>query len=129
MDRIPNILRNRKYWLVGLFLLLVVLATLYVFNASIPGRAPEGCPRGARRLPGGAGPLRVVDLNMLHGFPDFKDLPLRIDLIAGEIRRLDADVVLLQEVPWTAPLVMAPNSWRSSWAITTCITGRRATAA
>jgi endonuclease/exonuclease/phosphatase family metal-dependent hydrolase len=38
---------------------------------------------------------------MLHGFPDFEDLPVRMELIAQEIRRLDADVVLLQEVPWT----------------------------
>jgi endonuclease/exonuclease/phosphatase family metal-dependent hydrolase len=38
---------------------------------------------------------------MLHGFPDFTDLPARLDLIAAEIRRLDADVVLLQETPWT----------------------------
>jgi endonuclease/exonuclease/phosphatase family metal-dependent hydrolase len=38
---------------------------------------------------------------MLHGFPDFKDLPQRLDLIAAEIRRLDVDVVLLQETPWT----------------------------
>jgi endonuclease/exonuclease/phosphatase family metal-dependent hydrolase len=102
MDRIPNILRNRKYWLLGLCLVLAVLAILYVFNASIPGQAPEGCPQGCATAPErGAGPLRVVDLNMLHGFPDFKNLPLRIDLIAAEVRRLDADVVLLQEAPWT----------------------------
>jgi endonuclease/exonuclease/phosphatase family metal-dependent hydrolase len=83
-------------------LVLVVLAILFVFNASIPGQGVEGCPeecatQSARRT----GPLRIVDLNMLHGFPEFRDLPLRLDLIAAEIRRLDADVVLLQEAPWT----------------------------
>lgn len=38
---------------------------------------------------------------MLHGFPLFKNLPLRLDLIAAELQRLDADVILLQETPWT----------------------------
>jgi endonuclease/exonuclease/phosphatase family metal-dependent hydrolase len=102
MKRMQKNLVNWKFWLLGLLLLLAVLATLYVFNASIPGSAVEGCPQGCATAPErGAGPLRVVDLNMLHGFPDFKNLPLRIDLITAEIRRLDADVVLLQEVPWT----------------------------
>jgi endonuclease/exonuclease/phosphatase family metal-dependent hydrolase len=38
---------------------------------------------------------------MLHGFPRFRDLSLRVELIIAETKRLDADVVLLQEVPWT----------------------------
>lgn len=92
----------KRLLLAVLLLVLVLLAILFVFNASIPGRAVEGCPKGcatqsARRV----GPLRVVNLNMLHGFPNFRDLPLRLDLIAAEIHRLDADVVLLEEVPWT----------------------------
>jgi len=102
MLRIQKKHRIWKSLLLVCLLFLVFLATLYVFNASIPGRAPEGCPQGcATASARGAGPLRVLDLNMLHGFPDFKDLPLRLDLIAKEIRRLDADVVLLQEAPWT----------------------------
>ena len=85
-----------------LLLVILVVLSLYIMNASRPGRAAEGCPEGcATSIGPGAGPLRVVSLNMLHGFPRFKDLQLRLDLIATEIRRLDADVVLLQEVPWT----------------------------
>ena len=62
----------------------------------------EGCPKGcAREVERNAGPLRIVSLNMLHGHPDFEDLPLRLDLIASEIQRLEADIVLLQETPWT----------------------------
>ena len=38
---------------------------------------------------------------MLHGFPKFKFLPERLEMIASEINRLDPDIVLLQEVPWT----------------------------
>jgi endonuclease/exonuclease/phosphatase family metal-dependent hydrolase len=88
--------------LVGAFAVLLGLLVFYMFNASQPGHRVEGCPAtcavaSARR----PGPLRVMDLNMLHGFPDFKDLPARVELIAQEVRRLDADVLLLEEVPWT----------------------------
>jgi len=37
---------------------------------------------------------------VLHDFPRFERLSERLDLIAAEIRRQDADVVFLQEVPW-----------------------------
>ncbi len=89
-------------WLWLPLAVLLGLLAFYLFNASRPGQRVEGCPSActvpsARR----PGPLRVMDLNMLHGFPDFKSLPARMELIAQEIRRLDADVVLLEEVPWT----------------------------
>ncbi len=90
----------RPRWLVLVIVLLV--AILYVTNGSKPGSRIEGCGEGCGR--GAAqfdGRLRVVSLNMLHGFPLFKDLSKRTDLIAVELHRLDADVVLLQEVPWT----------------------------
>jgi len=94
--------RHWKRPLLVALLILVVLLILFVFNASLAGRGVEGCPlecstQSVRR----AGPLRIVNLNMLHGFPDFRELPLRLELIASEIRRLDADIVLLEEVPWT----------------------------
>jgi endonuclease/exonuclease/phosphatase family metal-dependent hydrolase len=47
------------------------------------------------------GPLRVMSLNVLHGFPRFEHLTERLDRVADEIRRQDADIVCLQEVPWT----------------------------
>ena len=91
----------RRLWL----LVLPAAAALYVPYASIPGGAPEGCPEGCAS--GGArrpGPLRVLTLNVLHGFPGFERLEERLALVAAEIRRLDADVVCLQEVPWTRSL-------------------------
>lgn len=83
--------------------MLVCVATLgmWVLVASRPGLWPSGCERGCatgERVPG---PVRVVQLNMLHGFPEFDRLPGRVDLIVAEVLRLDADVVLLEEVPWT----------------------------
>lgn len=89
----------RKLLAIAIFLALI---TLFILNASLPGRSVEGCPDGcAGSSARNAGPLRIVSLNMLHGFPSFTHLPLRLSLIVDEIKRLDADVVLLQEVPWT----------------------------
>jgi len=95
-------LKNKRIRSLLLALLIIAALSLYVFNASRPGRSVEGCLQGCavagERKPG---PLRLVSLNMLHGFPSFSDLPLRLALIAGEVQRLDADIVLLQEAPWT----------------------------
>jgi len=99
-DKSQPLSRTWKWLLLAIGLGLVAAFTA---SASQPGQRVEGCPVGcaagsARR----EGPLRVVSLNMLHGFPDFRDLPRRMGLIAEGIRRQDADVVLLQEVPWTS---------------------------
>ncbi len=95
--------KTRFPWSRWLVLIIVALiAILYVTNGSKPGTRVEGCGEGcAIGAAQFAGRLRVVSLNMLHGFPLFKDLSKRIDLISKELQRLDADVVLLQEVPWT----------------------------
>jgi endonuclease/exonuclease/phosphatase family metal-dependent hydrolase len=85
--------------------LLLGLAIVFVGNASRPGMRLEGCPQGcatASRRRDGA--LRVMSLNMLHGYPRFAHLSGRLDAIAEEIRRLDPDIVCLQEVPWTRRL-------------------------
>jgi len=84
--------------------LLIALAALalWMLNASQPGAAVEGClDRCATAARPDNGSVRIVSLNVLHDFPRFAYLPQRLDLIAAEIRRLDADIVLLQEVPWT----------------------------
>lgn len=89
---------RRHRWLIVLGLVLIAV---WVLNVSRPGVRPEGCPSGcataaARR----EGPLRILSLNVRHGFPRFDHLEERLDLIAAEIRRLDPDLILLQEVPW-----------------------------
>jgi endonuclease/exonuclease/phosphatase family metal-dependent hydrolase len=45
--------------------------------------------------------LRVLALNVLHGFPRFERLDPRLAMIADEIRRQEVDLACLQEVPWT----------------------------
>jgi endonuclease/exonuclease/phosphatase family metal-dependent hydrolase len=52
-----------------------------------------------------AGQIRVVNLNMLHGWPRFELLDERVEHIASELARLNPDVVLLQEVPFRAGVV------------------------
>lgn len=82
----------------GPFVLLLLV--VWLGNVSTVGE-PEGCPVGctsaAERTPGA---LRVMNLNVLHGFPTFAHLSERLDLVADEIIRRDADIVLLEEVPW-----------------------------
>jgi len=94
--------RLRRYgWLAALGLLLAV----WVLNASRPGARAEGCPDGCATVSQRrAGPLRVMSLNMLHGFPRFERLTERLDRIADEVRRQDPDVVCLQEVSWVLRL-------------------------
>jgi endonuclease/exonuclease/phosphatase family metal-dependent hydrolase len=88
----------RFRWLIVLGLGLIAT---WVLNVSRPGGRPEGCPSDcATAMVRREGPLRIVSLNVLHGFPRFEYLEERLDLIAAEIRRLDPDLVLLQEVPW-----------------------------
>jgi endonuclease/exonuclease/phosphatase family metal-dependent hydrolase len=89
----------RGKWFI-LFLPLLVL--VWVLNASRPGWRVEGCFEGCASSGGHPeNKLRVISLNMLHGFPQFENLTQRLELIANEIERLDVDIVLLQEVPWT----------------------------
>ena len=108
MDRKPPAYLLRKLLLLAAVLFLLVA---FLLNASAPGRRVEGCPQGcAAKDEGSVGPLRILSLNMLHGFPGFEHLPLRLELIAGEIRRLEADVVLLQETPWTRATGNGANS-------------------
>jgi len=89
----------RPKWFV---LVVPGLVLVWVLNASRPGGHVEGCLSECANLmqtPGSR--LRIVSLNMLHGFPKFEHLSQRLEIIAHEIKRLDADIVLLQEVPWT----------------------------
>ncbi|RPI54109.1 MAG: hypothetical protein EHM56_06565, partial [Chloroflexi bacterium] len=85
--------------------LIGLLLAGWVLLASRPGTRVEGCPQDcSTAAPRREGPLRVMSLNLLHGFPRFEHLSRRLDLVAAEIRRQDADIVCLQEVPWTRRL-------------------------
>lgn len=97
--------RSAKKTYLVLPALFAALMVFWVLHVSRPGTRAEGCPQGCavvgeRR----EGPLRVMSLNVLHGFPRFERLDIRLGLIANEIRRQDADIVCLQEVPWALGL-------------------------
>ncbi len=98
-------MRRRTRRFAGALLVVSVVLAVWVSNVSRAGTGVGGCPQGcattARRR---EGPLRVMSLNMLHGFPRFDHLQDRLELIAQEIRGHDPDIVCLQEVPWTPRL-------------------------
>lgn len=89
-----------------LLLLVLVLGLLaLVFNASGAGTRVEGCPAGCAAAEGGDGEiLRVLSLNVLHGYRSSGNRRQRLGLIAEEVRRLQPDVIALQEVPWSLRL-------------------------
>ena len=97
----PDTPRRSRRWICFLLAAALLLIGTWLLNVSRPGSRVEGCPEGcATAPPRSEGPLRVLSLNMLHGFPRFEHLDDRLDLIAAEIQRLDPDIVCLQEVPW-----------------------------
>lgn len=89
-----------------LLLLVLVSGVLFlVFNASRAGARVEGCPAGCAATDRGNGEiLRILTLNVLHGYRSSGNRMRRLDLIAEEVQRLQPDVIALQEVPWSLRL-------------------------
>jgi endonuclease/exonuclease/phosphatase family metal-dependent hydrolase len=92
---------------------VLAVSGLWVLSASRPGLRVNGCPTGCTPLADSthtapqqqpAQTLKVMSLNMLHGFRRFEHLSDRLDLITAEIKKQEADIVCLQEVPWTLRL-------------------------
>jgi endonuclease/exonuclease/phosphatase family metal-dependent hydrolase len=96
-------MKLRYAWL--LLPLLGAVLLLFLLNVSRVGSRAEGCPVGcATAVEGHSDTLRVMSMNVLHGFPRFEHLAQRLDLVADEIRRQGVDIALLQEVPWSRHL-------------------------
>jgi endonuclease/exonuclease/phosphatase family metal-dependent hydrolase len=94
--------RWHRRWLA---VLGVPVAIVWLLHVSRPGTVVSGCAQGcATAAPRNDATLRVMSLNVLHGFPRFGRLRQRLDGIADEIRRQDVDIACLQEVPWTPHL-------------------------
>lgn len=90
---------GRERWL-ALGVAIVAIG-VWVLVTSRPGLWATGCYDGCASGQTDGSALRVIELNMLHGYPAFTHLRAREALIVDEIARDRADVVLLQEVPWT----------------------------
>ena len=85
-----------------IFFFFALLVPTWVLSSSKPGLRVEGCLDGSGLPVSDQKPyIRVISINMLHGFPSFDHLSQRLTIIANEIIRLNADIVLMQEVPWT----------------------------
>lgn len=83
------------------FLTLMLVISVYVFTASRIGTL-ESCLTECSQFPyEDSNKLLVVNLNMLHGYPNFEHLPERLELIKEQLRIVSPDIVTMQEVPWT----------------------------
>ncbi len=81
---------------------IAVLPALVLFLATVSRPASKTLgrfhpPRGV--LPP-ADTLTVLNLNLLHEYPNFTYLPQRLDLLRAALAELNPDIVLLQELPW-----------------------------
>ncbi len=91
---------------------IVVLPALVLFLATVS--RPASKPLGRFHPPEKGLPLAdtltVLNLNMLHGYPDFAYLPQRLGLLRAALADLDPDIVLLQEAPWRPDLGYAAQT-------------------
>lgn len=94
---------EQRFLRIGIIIIgLLLILSVFIFNVSKPGSDFEGCTSMCSLgVDSHKQELTVVSLNMLHGFPRFNDLSVRIELIADHLRLQDPDLILLQEVPWT----------------------------
>lgn len=92
-----------RRWLVWIGIGLALISIVWLYALSKPGANAIVCLiTCAPTIADSPNEhLRILSLNMLHGYPDFKYLEQRTALLTQEISQLDADIVLLQEVPWT----------------------------
>lgn len=82
----------------GIIIVFLLLAREY---ASRVGEELYSCLSGcAKEITVDDQAIRLVTLNLYHGYPDFQNLLDRLDLVATRLDRLQADIVFLQEVPW-----------------------------
>lgn len=91
----------KRYLALATLSLVLLLVVLFVFTASHVGPLEIFYGGGSSPNDPQSHVFRFVSLNMLHGFPDFRDLPARLEFIVLELERLKVDAVCLQEVPWT----------------------------
>ena len=80
---------------------VLLLISVFLFTASRIG-AFESCLIECSQFSSEYnGEFQVLNLNMLHGYPDFEHLSERLDLIAEQVKIISPEFVTLQEVPWT----------------------------
>lgn len=91
--------RKHKY---GIVAFVIVILGYWLLNVSTPGSKITSCLTAcAPVLPPLDTTYTVVSWNILHGFPDFENLPERLDQVIAILQANPADFILLQEVPFT----------------------------
>jgi endonuclease/exonuclease/phosphatase family metal-dependent hydrolase len=95
-------LSNKKRLLIGIILFVIlILILVFLFNASRVGSLEACLVDCSISSPLFSNEVKIMNLNMLHGHPDFEYLSNRIDLLVEQIINLSPDIITLQEVPWT----------------------------
>lgn len=94
---------NKNKIIIGMVVVgsISALVVFWVLSASRIGPI-ESCLTACSQYPSeGADIFSVLNLNVLHGFPEFEHLSDRLEIIATQLAQTDPDFVTLQEVPWT----------------------------
>lgn len=81
--------------------ILVILIGIFVLSVSRVGPLEAELNSYTHEPTGEKDRFQVMNLNMLHGFPDFEHLKDRLILLADQINQISPDIVTLQEVPWS----------------------------
>ena len=88
---------RRRCW----FAAALLLVALWLTNVSRTGVPIRGGRDSSTPSAPGSPTLRVLTLNVLHGFPRFEDLDARLSLISNGLLLEQPDIVCLQEAGWT----------------------------
>jgi endonuclease/exonuclease/phosphatase family metal-dependent hydrolase len=81
---------------------IIVLLGYWLLNVSTPGTKIASCLTACAPAPSPPdSTYTVVSWNILHGFPNFENLPERLDQVIAILQANPADFILLQEVPFT----------------------------
>ena len=95
----PTATRKHKIEIAGLW---IVILGIWLLNVSTPGTKIASClTTCAAEPPPLENTYDVVSWNILHGFPDFENLPERLDQVIAILQENSVDFILLQEVPFT----------------------------
>ena len=93
-----GVLRGRGTWVVGLLGLGVVAsAGLFAYGVLAHDEGPLPIVHGADGVYK-TDRIRVIDFNVLHGYPDFEDQETRFQDTLAAMRALNPDLLVLQEV-------------------------------
>jgi endonuclease/exonuclease/phosphatase family metal-dependent hydrolase len=92
---------ERKSVLISAILVVLLLLAIFFANASRVGPLEDCLVECSQHSQIYSKEISILNLNILHDFPNFEMLTERVDLLVEQMILLEPDIVTLQEVPWT----------------------------